>query len=87
MNDPVLAGLPIVGMLACLFIGFHFIAFSKSRSAEQIGYLFFAGGVAWVITTGVILWPMLGSAGHAWWAAWPHVLVIGHLFAVSTTIG
>lgn len=65
MHDPFLAGLPIFGMLACLFVGFHFIAFSKARSAEQIGYLLFAGGVAWVITTGAIFWPMLGGAGHA----------------------
>lgn len=65
MNNLVLAGLPIVGMLACLFIGFYFVAVSQSRSAEQIGYLFFAVGVAWVITTGAILWPKLDNLEHA----------------------
>lgn len=64
MNNLVLAGLPIFGLLACLFIGFHFVAVSESRSAEQIGYLFFAIGVAWVITTGVILWPQLDYPEH-----------------------
>lgn len=64
MNNLILAGLPILGMLACLFIGFHYIAFSKSRSAEQIGYFFFAGGVAWVIATGAILWPQVANPEH-----------------------
>ena len=65
MNNLVLAGLPIFGMLASLFIGFYYIAFSKSRRAEQIGYFFLAGGVAWVITTGAVLWPQMGHPDRA----------------------
>ena len=70
MNNLVLAGLPIFGMLASLFIGFYYIAFSKSRRAEQIGYFFLAGGVAWVITTGAVLWPQMGYPDRA--ASLPH---------------
>lgn len=70
MSNLVLAGLPIFGMLACLLIGFYYIAFSRSRSAEQIGYLFFAGGVAWVIASGAILWPQMGNPEHASLSPW-----------------
>jgi len=65
VSNLFVAGLPMFGMLASLFIGFYYIAFSKSRRAEQIGYLFLAGGVAWVITTGAVLWPQMGHPDRA----------------------
>ena len=65
-NDLVSASLPIFGLLACLFVGFMALS-GDTLSGERVGYWFFALGVAWLIITGVLLWPEMGRAaslGH-----------------------
>jgi hypothetical protein len=56
------AAVPILGLLAFLFVGFLLLS-GGSRSGESLGYWFFALAVAWLIGAGVVLWPDAGHAG------------------------
>jgi len=65
------AFIPIIGLLASLFIGFLLLGGETRGRGERLAYRFFAFGAVWVVVTGAIIWTGDGVANAAHPAAHP----------------
>lgn len=69
------AFIPILGLLASLFIGFLLLGGETRGRGERLAYRFFAFGAVWVVVTGAIIWTGDGVANAAHPAAHPATYV------------
>jgi hypothetical protein len=59
------AFIPIIGLLASLFIGFLLLGGETRGGGERLAYRFFAAGAVWVVVTGAFIWTGDGVANAA----------------------